>query len=480
MARFVEDRSECTLFVNGSLDSLLPADAPARVIYAALCELDFTMFEAAYANDAMGRPAVDPRRLAAVWITAILRGVSSSVAVARLCGQDIEFRWLLGDARAQKSMLSDFRTRHLEALAELSTQLLAALARSGQLPGRALVLDGTMVDAASSCGANVSRKHLKKRVKRLRQVITDKLMEPEENDEEIGSLEARVAKLNEALEEMDRMGLTRDDSRITMREPDASKKKRKHGGFAPSHNVQAVTDAQSGAIVHIEVVEQGNDQGQLEPQIAQAIETLERVAEHTEIAPGPVERIAADGAYHDAAQLARLDAQHIQAVVPNGQANRRTSGQDEAHQPSAFTHDAQTNTLTCPAGETLRPIGHNKKHTSVKYRAAASACAVCPEKDKCCPKAKSGRTVHRSLHSELIESLEAHLQTPDGKRMRNARQATSEGIFARLIGLLHWRRCRTWGRSGAQAEALWRQIAHNLMLFTKQWQPLVLKPEPEG
>ena len=340
MARFIEDRSECTLFVNGSLDSLLPADALARVIYAALCELDFTVFEAAYANDAMGRPAVDPRRLAGVWIVGFLRGFSSSVALARVCEHDIEFRWLLGDAPARKSTLSDFRTRHLEALAELSTQLLAALARSGQLPGRSLVLDGTMVDAASSCGANASRKQLKKRLKRLKQVITDKLAEPEEDEGEIGPL--------------------------------------------------------------------------------------------------------------------------------------------EAHHPSAFTHDAPTNTLTCPAGETLRPIGHNQNNTSVKYRAAASACAACPEKDRCCPKATSGRTVHRSLHSELIESLEDHLQTPDGKRMLHARQTTSEGTFARLIGLLHWRRCRTWGRRGAQAEALWRQIAHNLMLFTKQWQPLVLKPRPEG
>lgn len=476
MARFVEDCSRNTLFVAGSLDSLLPVNAVGRVVHAALAGLDFTAFDEAYANDAMGRPAVDPRRLAAVWIVALLRGVTSSVALTRLCGRDIEFRWLLGNAAVQKSTLCDFRKRHVEALTELSTQLLAAMARSGQLPGRELVLDGTIVDAASSCQANVTRKRLKKRMKRLQEIIAEKLADPEESAEAAGHIQARVAKLSDALEEMDRMGLMKEESRITLTEPEASMKKGKHGGYGPSHNVQAVTDAQSGAIVHVDVVAQGNDQGQLGPQIAQAIETLEHVAAHTGTAPGPVERIAADAAYHDANQLAQLEAQKIQTAVPNGQAHRRVPGQDEAHRAGAFSHDVETNTLSCPAGETLKPIGYNQNKTSEKYRAAAAVCNACPEKRRCCPNTKSGRTVHHSLHPELLARIEDYLQTPGGERMGHARQATGEGTFARLIGLLTWKRCRTWGRRGAQAEALWRQITHNLMLLTGQWRPLVLKP----
>ena len=100
MARFVEDNSAATLFVAGSLNSLLPANALARVVRAAL---------------------------AGVWITALLRGVTSSVMVARLCEEDIKFRWLLGNAPARKSTLCDFRKRHVEALAAFSTQVLAAL-----------------------------------------------------------------------------------------------------------------------------------------------------------------------------------------------------------------------------------------------------------------------------------------------------------------------------------------------------------------
>ena len=70
MARFMEDRSADTMFVNGSLDSLLPLESVARTIWGALSTLDFGRFEAVYRNDAMGRPAIAPSRLAAVWIVA--------------------------------------------------------------------------------------------------------------------------------------------------------------------------------------------------------------------------------------------------------------------------------------------------------------------------------------------------------------------------------------------------------------------------
>ncbi len=61
-----------------------------------------------------------------------------------------------------------------------------------------------------------------------------------------------------------------------------------------------------------------------------------------------------------------------------------------------------------------------------------------------------------------------------------SRKITAEGAFARIIHLLNWRRCRTWGKRGAQAEALWRQIAHNLLLLTGHWRPIMPQVLPDG
>lgn len=477
MARFVAVKSHDTQFTIGSLNSLLPACSIARTLFSTLEQLDFSAFEQRYCNDDSGRPAIEPRRLAAVWILATVRGVSSSIKLTRLCKTDIEMRWLLGDAPVEKSTLCTFRKEHLEALADLSTQVLALFARAGQLPGKDFVLDGTIVEAAASCGAVKERAALKKRLDTLREKIKDKLEhaeDPAQEDVQVRALERREQRLQECLREMDEMGLLKDEDRVTVTEPEASLKRLKDAGFAPAHNVQAVSDAASGAIISLTVIEQGNDQGQLEPQVKRAIEELERVAKAAAKAAVPVEQVAADAAYHDARQLERLQQQGIAPVVPDGQVNRRPTGVEDAYLAQAFTHDPQSDTLTCPQGKLLQFYGPNKRRTSHRYRASAEACAQCPVKHLCCPNSNTGRTVNRSLYAETLGRVSTHVQTAEGQRMLRARSITAEGLFARLKHHLHWKRCQTWGRKGAQAEAYWRQITHNLLLVTSIWKPMVL------
>jgi len=476
MAKFVAVNSHNSLFVLGSLDSLLPVNSVARVLFEALEQMDFSAFDAKYRNDETGRPAIEPRRLAAVWMLGLVRGTTSSVALARQCTTDIELRWLLGDAPVQKSTLCDFRKHHLEDLQQLSTQVLALLARAGQLPGKDLVLDGTIVEAASSCAAVKERGTLKKRLAELEQKIKEKLEEQHEEPKEVEALERRTQRIQRCLAEMEEMGLIGDKERVTVTEPEASLKKLKRGNFAPAHNVQAVTDATSGAIITMVVIPQGNDQGQLEAQVQRADEELRRVAELAQRDPGRVERVAADSAYHDARQLARLQGQEILAAVPDGQQNRRPTGVDDAYLASAFAYDTETDTMICPQGKLLHSHGMNAERTAQKYRARSQDCAGCPAKQQCCPNARNGRSVNRSLFSEPLQKTAAHVASEEGQRMLKARSATSEGNFARIKNLLHWRRCRTWGKMGASAEALWRQITHNVMLLTGQWAPMVLKP----
>ena len=476
MARYIEDRRS-TLFVNGSLESLLPPDSVARVLWAALDELDFSAFESAYCNEEQGRRAIEPRRLAGVWIMGLLRGVTSSVALARACAVDIELRWLLGDAPVKKSTLCAFRKRHVEALRDLSTQVLAALARGGLLPAEELVVDGTVIRAAASCRANVKRKTLVKRVRRLSEAIEEKLEAGDEQSDEVEALGRRKARLEAALAEMAQ--LTKKSERITITEPEATLKKLKQGGFGPSHNIQSVSDAQSGAVISVAVVDQGNDQGLLEPDVAAAREELEGVAERlTEDSaePGPIRHVCADGAYHDTLDLKALEEQGIAAVVPAGNGERKAPGVSAEFEAGAFCYDEDSDTMRCPHGHTLERAGYNDRKTAARYRAKAGVCAVCPSKGQCCPKAKSsGRSVNRPLYPEVAQAVENRVASPLGERLLRARSVTAEGVFARLIERFHWRRCRTWGRRGAQAEGLWRQIAHNLFLLSGYWSPLVFQ-----
>ena len=371
MARYIPDGSCQTLFVDGSLDSLLPEHSVARSIWRGVCELDFSRFDAKYRNDAEGRPAIDPRRLAGVWILAMVRGVSSSVEVARLCTTDIEMRWISGDAGVQKSTLSDFRTRHFEELCGLSTQLLAALARSDMLPGEELAVDGSVIRAAASCRSSFPRKQLRRRVARLEEVIEHKLAEPDGAGESCDRLIKRKARFEQALVEMSELGLDQDQQRLTINEPEASMKRLKNGSFAPAHNVQVVTDLSSGAIISAEVVEQNSDQGQFLPQVYNALQELGRVREMVsgkQQSVGMVKTVTADAAYHDTRQLVELEGESIETFVPDDQKrHRRPPGVSEAFLGEVFVYDPATDTWETKA---LMPTARVWPSGSTRHAAA--------------------------------------------------------------------------------------------------------------
>jgi transposase len=468
MARYKEDHRETLQFISSSLDELLPPDSVARVIWAGLTQMDFAVFDAAYKNDAVGRSALNPRALTAVWMLGLLRGVTSSVRLAVLCAQDIEFRWLAGDAPVEKITLCDFRKNHQEQLLCLSTQVLAALGQHGLLPGQNMGVDGTIVRAASSRHSVKSRRRLERHKKHLEEVLRDKWSQEDSVSAEVQALEARREQLAQALEEMAAQGLTEETDRRTMSEPEATLKRQKDGSYAPGYNAQMVSDLDSGVIIHAEVVDSGGDGGQLQPQLADAQTVLASLEKDA------VESVTADGAYHDTRQLDALETQGIACYVPEDRnANRTAPGVSPPYQAQAFTYDEATDTMRCPQGQPLKRRKLNNTKTAAVYQAPAGTCQSCPAKAQCCPKSKDGRCVNRSLYPHTLERVAQRLDTETGRRKKWARWVVCEGGFARVNGLLHWGRCRMWGKAGAEAELRWRQLTHNLMLLTKAWKPLI-------
>ena len=474
MAKYMEHKRDTELFVAGSLDLLLPEHSIARTIWAGLEQLDFGPYDGLYKNDAVGRSALNPRCLTAVWTLALLRGVTSSIRLAALCGQDLEFRWLLGDAPVEKSTLCDFRKEHGEALASLSTQVLGALGRNGLLPGENLGVDGTIVRAASSRHSVKKRKHLEVQEQNLEEVIREKLShaDSDSESEELKALERRQQRVKQALAEMAARGLNEASDRLTVTEPDAGLKRQKDGSYAPGYNAQVVTDLDSGAIIRPAVVDAGGDGGQLQAQCEHAQAVLAKLG----IAPGDdvAQSITADGAYHDTLQLDALEKKGIQCFVPEDRTTHRVApGVSPEYHADKFTYDESTDTMRCPQGQCMKWRKLNDGKTAAVYQAPTETCQSCPAQQQCCPKSQSGRYVNRSLYRERLETIAQRLETDEGRRQKKARWVVCEGAFARLNSLLHWGRCRMWGRAGAEAELLWRQFVHNLMLLSGIWKPMV-------
>ena len=481
MARYIPDETSRNLFVTGSLESLLPVHSVVRVIWDGVRDLDFSGLDGVYRNDSEGRPAVDPRRLTAIWILATLRGISSSVEVARLCRTVIEFRWLSGDYGVQKSTLSSFRTGRLDHLCAISTQVLAALSRSGLLPGEEVAVDGSVVRAAASCRSSITSKKLRRRIAGLEKAIRDCLSDSDDDDDPRGEvLVKRKARFEEALTEMSRLGF-KATQRMTITEPEASFKRMKDGSFAPAHNVQVVSDLSSGAIISIKVVDQKGDQGQLLSQVRAAQEELRRIGTMTGDNGSEIKSVVADAAYHDTHQLVTLESEGITTFVPDSQsANRRPPGVSDDFLSDAFDYYADTDTMQCPRGHSLRRRKINPGKTAVTYEAPAKICQACISKQECCPVTRGGRNVNRPIYAKTLDVIADRVNSDIGEYYRHARSVVAEGVFGRMFGILNWRRCLTWGGLGAQSEGVWRQIALNLMLLTGTWQPLVPKRTSGG
>jgi transposase len=456
------------------------------LLWQGILSLDFSGFDRKYINDREGRPAIDPRRLAAVWILALLRGVTSSVAVARLCDCDIEFRWLTGDCGVEKSSLSAFRSGHLEELSDLSTQVLASLSRSGLLPAADLAVDGTVIRAAASCDRITNRDKLVRRLGHLRAEIQERLERGEDDEDDPDSgvtvLRQRQQRLEVALAEIEKLGLA-PDKRVAWTEPEASVKRLKNGSYAPAHNIQAVTDLSSGAIIHLEVVARNNDKRLLLPDLQGAQEGLRSLGEKLPEGKSPVaavKSLTADAGYHDTLQLMALE-NYLDTYVPDDEhRHRRPTGVSAEYLGERFVYDREQDEMICPQGKRLRRRKLNTGRTAMAYQAGKSDCDSCVAKSECCPKSKEGRSVNRPLYGELLQKVAERVASPLGQWLKRARKVTMEGAFARLTELLNWRRCRCWGRLGATAEGLWRMVGHNLLLSLGHWQPLILEEARPG
>lgn len=474
MARYEESERETLRLIAGSLDDLLAVDSVARSILAGISRLDFSAFDELYGNDAVGRPAIDPRSLASVWTLALLRGVTSSVRLASLCERDLEFRWLLGDVRVEKSTLCDFRKHHQAALVSLSAQVLQALGQHQLLPGKNMGVDGTIVQAAASRHASKSRRSLEKDRQRLQALLEQRLSQGDADAEsgELRALNQRRVRTEQALAELDKRNKMDCEAKLTVTEPDAGVKKLKNHSFAPAYNVQAVTDLDTGVIVSVSVVDSGNDCGQLQPQVEQAQAALDALGQ----GEGRLESITADSAYHDTRQLHELEGRNLRCyVADDGNKNRQAPNVAAEYQAECFAYEEATDSLKCPMGKELKRRKPNKNQTAMTYQAPTQTCQNCPAKSQCCPNATAGRCVNRTLpvYQETLDRVEQRLHTEEGKRKLHARWVTCEGVYARFNDLLHWKRCRMWNRVGAEMEVLWRQFIHNFMLLIEAWKPLV-------
>jgi transposase len=290
------DRSQ-TSFGILDPDSLVPPDHQVRAIWSLLEKLDLAEFYAAIEarGSQPGAPATDPRLLLALWIFANIEGIGSARQLARLCERDAPYRWLCGGVSVNHHTLSDFRVEHGEKLDHLMTQLVGALMHNGIVKLQRVAHDGTKI-RASAGASSFRRKHsVRRTLKECRQDAREQIRALREELDESPAASAkreqaaqeralaeRQAKLEAALAEIAKMEKKRAASdrqspstlkrqgkvRASTTDAECRVMKMADGGFRPAYNVQLATD-ESGAIVGVDVTNNGTDYPHVKPMLEQ-------------------------------------------------------------------------------------------------------------------------------------------------------------------------------------------------------------------
>lgn len=199
----------------------LPEGHLAYFILELVERLDLGPIETAIASkDARGERPYTPRLLVALLIYGYCVGIFSSRKLARATYEDVAFLVLAGGAHPHFTTINQFRLEYREVFARLFVQVLRLCRRAGLVKLGHVAVDGTKVLANASKHKAMSYERMQEEDARLRGEINELLANadcidkeederygvgrsPEDLPEELRRREARLERINRAMEELE-------------------------------------------------------------------------------------------------------------------------------------------------------------------------------------------------------------------------------------------------------------------------------------
>lgn len=324
-----------------------------RAVWAYVDALDLTaLYQKIRAVEGgVGRDAVDPKILMALWMWAIIEGISSARQVARNCEKDFTYLWICGEVGVNYHLLSDFRTDHGEFLDELLTDTIATLMHAKVVTLETVAQDGMRVRANAGSGSF----RRKKTLEQCRQEAAEQVQRlRDENDDDSANgqnasrtrrqaaveraareREAQVAEALQNLEELRQQKEQRkkgsgEEARCSTTDPEARQMKMGDGGFRPAYNVQFATDGDARMIVSVDVTNNGSDGGQMAPMHETVSETYDKT---------PTNYVV-DGGFSTIEDITAVEERGSRVAAPMTHADRITKRGGDPHARRSHDTDA--------------------------------------------------------------------------------------------------------------------------------------------
>lgn len=364
-----------------NLESLLPPGHRARLVWAWVEQQDLSGMYATIKvrEGGVGRSAIAPEILFALWLYATLDGLGNGRAIARLVMTHDAYRWISGGVQVNYHSLTDFRVGHGKVLDEMLSTSLAALLAAGAVKLKRVAQDGMRVRASAGAASFRRRGTLEECLQQARARV-QALKEQSAGDpaqdsrrtqaareraqrEIADRVQQALARLPELEQAKRRGGGKAADARASTTDADASVMKMADGGFRPAYNTQFASDCAAQVIVGVEVVTAGSDMAQLAPMVDQVDGRCGQVPDQWLV----------DGGYPAHEQLeAVADQTEVYAPVPEPRAKKDAQG-NQSEEPKADKHQPKPDDSTAVASWRVR-MGQAEAQDLYRDRAATAEC----------------------------------------------------------------------------------------------------------
>jgi transposase len=437
------DREQSS-FLPPKIEDYVDGNNPVRAIEHFVNKLDLVKLGFRHADrvgGGVGQPPYDPADLLKLYIYGYVNQVRSSRRLEREAQRNLELIWLLKGLRPGYRTIAIFRQENWAALKAANRAFVLLLREAGLLGGVLVAIDGAFFHGDASKGSIATGKKLGEQIAALDRDIEAYGEAIEANDasenarsctdddagngrgggdieQKIAALMARRAKVQADLDRLEESG----ETQLSRTDADA-RLLTKNGQRVAGYNVQVAVDDKHHLIVASEVVNEGNDTGQLYD-VAQAAK--EALSVETLL-------VVADVGYYNSATLKDCEENGIVAFVPQARRTGRLRAQGRfTHQE--FTYDAGADVYRCPAGSLLRPEPGRKTNTGgrleLRYTSRKADCDACPLRGRCLTKKATTRTVYRWEHEDVLERHRTRMK--DAGALMRRRSALVEHPFGTL------------------------------------------------
>jgi transposase len=429
-------------FLPPCLEDYVSRDNPVRAIEAYVDALDLNElgFRDLGSDGGAGQPPYDPGDLLKLYLYGYLHQVRSSRRLEREARRNVELMWLLRGLTPGYRTIANFRKDNPAGLKAANRDFVLLAGRLDLLGGALVAIDGAYFHGDASKASILTKKRLQEQITALDRGIAEYNAALEANDkaEEAAAAVAPgkppsgedIAQKLAALRHRRAMAATdlakladSGDGQISRTDPDA-RLLAKHGQIVAGYNVQIAVDDKHKLIVASEVVNEGNDTGQLHA-MAEAAKAALGVAALTAVA---------DAGYYNGETLKACEDAAITAYVPPPDRGQRLKAQGRFSLED-FRYDAAADVYRCPADAELRPMHGQKRQASgkmaIRYASRRSVCRTCPLRARCLAGTRARREIERWTDEEVIERHRARMRLA-GEDMMRRRKALAEHPFGTL------------------------------------------------